>query len=134
MPDAGAPRARPFRRFTMRFVNPVTRLLAGWLPGFAVITYRGRRSGRTYHTPMNLFRRGNDYVFTLTYGADVQWVKNVLASGELQAKTMGRTIRLADPQLFEDPERRLMPLPLRLFLGLARVKDFLRMRRVDPGQ
>ena len=134
MPDAGAPRARPFRRFTMRFVNPVTRLLAGWLPGFAVITYRGRRSGRTYHTPMNLFRRGNDYVFALTYGADVQWVKNVLASGELQAKTMGRTIRLADPQLFEDPERRLMPLPLRLFLGLARVKDFLRMRRVDPGQ
>jgi deazaflavin-dependent oxidoreductase (nitroreductase family) len=134
MPDAGAPRAKPFRRFTMRFVNPVTRLLAGWLPGFAVITCRGRRSGRTYHTPMNLFRRGNDYVFALTYGADVQWVKNVLASGELQAKTMGRTIRLADPQLFEDPERRLMPLPVRLFLGLARVKDFLRMRRVDPGQ
>ena len=134
MPYAGAPRAKPFRRFMMRFVNPVTRLLAGWLPGFAVITYRGRRSGRTYHTPMNLFRRGNDYVFALTYGADVQWVKNVLASGELQARTMGRTIRLADPQLFEDPERRLMPFPVRLFLGFARVKDFLRMRRVDPGQ
>jgi deazaflavin-dependent oxidoreductase (nitroreductase family) len=124
-----APRARPFRRFTMRFVNPVTRLLAGWLPGFAVISYRGRRSGRTYHTPMNLFRRGNAYVFALTYGADVQWVKNVLASGELEARTMGRTVHLTDPQLFEDPTRHLMPLPVRFFLGLMRVTEFLRMRR-----
>ena len=127
------PRVRPIRRFTMRFVNPVTRLVAGWLPGFAVITYRGRRSGRTFHTPMNLFRRGNDYVFALTYGADVQWVKNVLASGELEARTMGRTVHLTDPRLFEDPERRLMPLPVRLFLGFLRVKDFLRMRKVDPA-
>jgi hypothetical protein len=78
---------------------------------------------------MNLFRRGNAYVFALTYGADVQWVKNVLASGELEARTMGRTVHLTDPQLFEDPTRHLMPLPVRFFLGLMRVTEFLRMRR-----
>jgi deazaflavin-dependent oxidoreductase (nitroreductase family) len=129
MVEESQPVIRPMRRFTMRFVNPITRLVAGWLPLFAVITYRGRKSGKVYHTPMNLFRLGDDYVFALTYGKDVQWVKNVMASGELEARTMGRTIHLTDPVLFEDPSRRLMPQPVRFFLGRMRVKDFLRMRR-----
>jgi deazaflavin-dependent oxidoreductase (nitroreductase family) len=129
MVEESQPVIRPMRRFTMRFVNPITRLVAGWLPFFAVITYRGRKSGKAYHTPMNLFRHGDEYVFALTYGKDVQWVQNVLASGELEARTMGRTIHLADPLLIEDPSRRLVPQPVRFFLGLIRVKDFLRMHR-----
>ena len=47
------------RPFTTRIVNPVTRLFAGWLPGFAIISYRGRKSGRRYRTPMNVFKRGD---------------------------------------------------------------------------
>lgn len=129
MADDSQPVARPMRRFTMRFVNPITRLLAGWLPFFAIITYRGRKSGKLYHTPMNLFRHGDDYIFALTYGSDVQWVKNVMDSGELEARTMGRSVHLTDPVLFEDPTRHLMPQPVRFFLGRMRVKDFLRMHR-----
>ena len=129
MVEESQPVIRPMRRFTMRFVNPITRLVAGWLPWFAVITYRGRKSGKLYHTPMNLFRHGDDYAFALTYGNDVQWVRNVLASGELEARTMGRTIHLTDPVLIEDPSRQLVPQPVRFFLGLIRVKDFLRMHR-----
>jgi deazaflavin-dependent oxidoreductase (nitroreductase family) len=129
MVEESQPVIRPMRRFTMRFVNPITRLVAGWLPFFAVITYRGRKSGKAYHTPMNLFRHGDEYVFALTYGKDVQWVQNVLASGELEARTMGRTIHLTDPLLIEDPSPRLMPQPVRFFLGLIRVKDFLRMHQ-----
>ena len=45
------------------------------------MTHRGRTSGRAYQTPINVFRRGDAYLFFLTYGADVDWVKNVLASG-----------------------------------------------------
>ncbi len=26
----------------MRLINPVTRLFAGWMPGFGLLTYRGR--------------------------------------------------------------------------------------------
>ena len=40
------------RPFTIRFVNPVTRLVAGWLPGFGILRYRGRKSGKEYRTPM----------------------------------------------------------------------------------
>jgi deazaflavin-dependent oxidoreductase (nitroreductase family) len=120
--------------FTRRFVNPITRLVAGWLPGFGILRYRGRRSGTEYRTPMNVFRRGDEYVFALTYGPDVQWVKNIVAAGECQLVTRGRPIRLVEPRLVHDPRRSLMPPVVRQFLGLMRVTEFLRMRiAAAPG-
>lgn len=105
------------RPFTTRVVNPVTRLIAGGLPWFGILSYAGRKSGRWYRTPINVFRRGNDYVFALTYGSDVQWVKNVLAAGGCEIRIRGRDVRLVEPEVFVDPARRLMPLPVRLILG-----------------
>jgi deazaflavin-dependent oxidoreductase (nitroreductase family) len=116
------------RPYTTRFFNPVSRRFAGHLPGFAILVYVGRRSGRTYRTPINVFRHGDDYVFALTYGSDVQWVKNVVATGGCELETMGRTIRLTDPRLFVNPKQRLMPFPVRLFLRLMKVSEFLSMR------
>lgn len=121
---------RFLRPFTTHVVNPFTRLFVKWLPSFAIIRYRGRRSGKRYRTPMNVFRHGDAYVFALTYGSDVQWVKNVLAAGEADLEIRNRVIHLTDPEMFVDPRRRLMPLPVRLILGLMRVSEFLRMRKV----
>ena len=125
-----APRTRLqfLRPFTTRFVNPVTRLVAPWLPWFGLLRYRGRRSGKDYRTPMNVFRRGDHFVFALTYGRDVQWVKNILAAGECTVRTMGRDVRLVEPELFIDPTRREMPWLIRPFLRFMRVTEFLRMR------
>ncbi|HJP87496.1 MAG TPA: nitroreductase family deazaflavin-dependent oxidoreductase [Candidatus Limnocylindrales bacterium] len=130
-----APRTRLqfMRPFTTRFVNPITRLVAGWLPGFGILQYRGRSTGKAYRTPMNVFRKGDHYVFALTYGSEVQWVKNVLAAGALDLRTMGRSIHLVEPELFTDPGRREMPFPVRQFLGLLRVTEFLRMRIERTG-
>jgi deazaflavin-dependent oxidoreductase (nitroreductase family) len=116
------------RPFTTRVVNPLTRLFAGWMPGFAIVTHVGRSSGRTYHTPLNVFRRGHQYVFALTYGADVNWVRNVLAAGECTLRTRRRDLRLVEPELIVDPELRLLPAPVRLFLRLNRVTELLLMR------
>jgi deazaflavin-dependent oxidoreductase (nitroreductase family) len=116
------------RPYTTRFFNPISRRFAGHLPGFAILVYVGRRSGRTYRTPINVFRHGNEYIFALTYGSDVQWVKNILAAGGCELVTMGRTVRLDDPRLFVDPKQRRMPLPVRLFLRLMRVTEFLSMQ------
>jgi deazaflavin-dependent oxidoreductase (nitroreductase family) len=121
-------RLQGIRPFTIRFVNPITRLVAGWLPGFGILRYRGRTSGREYRTPMNVFRRGDHMVFALTYGPDVQWVKNVFAAGELDVRTLGRDVHLIEPELFRDPSQREMPSPIRPFLHAMRVTEFLRMR------
>jgi deazaflavin-dependent oxidoreductase (nitroreductase family) len=116
------------RPFTTRFVNPVTRLVAGWLPGFAIVHQRGRRSGRRYDTPMNVFCHDDAWVVALTYGSHVDWVRNVLAAGECTMTTRGRRMRLVEPEVIVDPDRRLVPQPARAFLGLLRVTEFLRMR------
>jgi len=120
------------RPFTTRIINPITRLFAGWLPGFAILSYVGRKSGRQYRTPMNVFKRDNTYVFALTYGSEVQWVKNVQAAGGCEIRTRGRDIRLVEPAIYVDPTRHLMPLPVRIILGLNDVSEFMRMRIV-PG-
>src|SRR6266540_7137600 len=121
------------RPFTTHVFNPCSRLFAGWLPGFAILKDAGRKSGRRYETPINVFRRGDDYVFALTYGSDVQWVKNVLAAGSCELRTRGREVRLVEPELFVDPTRSLMPLPVRVILRLNRVSEFLRMHVASPA-
>src|SRR5215510_4614765 len=105
------------RPFTLRVVNPITRRIAGWMPGFGILRYRGRTSGRVYATPMNVFHQGDSFVFALTYGADVQWVRNIVASGGCGLRTRGRELRLVEPVLITDPARSLMPFPVRQFLG-----------------
>ncbi len=121
------PRTRFIRPFTTHILNRFTRLFVHRLPGFAIISNRGRRSGETHRTPMNVFRDGDDYLFALTYGSNVQWVKNVLAAGEADLRIGDKTIHLTDPELFVDPKRRLMPPHVRFMLGLMRVSEFLRM-------
>jgi deazaflavin-dependent oxidoreductase (nitroreductase family) len=117
-----------FRPYATRYVNPITRLFAGWMPSFALLIYKGRTSGRTYRTPVNVFRRGNQYVFFLTYGSETQWVKNVLAAGGCQMRRLGRQITLVEPRLIVDPNRTLVPKPVRFVGRLGRVTQFLIMR------
>lgn len=107
--------------------NPGTRLFAGRLPGFGVLTHIGRKTGRMYRTPLLVLRRGDDYLVGLWYGSDAHWVKNVLAAGACELRIRGRNVRLVQPELLVDPARRLLPLPLRLAGRLVHLTEFLRM-------
>jgi deazaflavin-dependent oxidoreductase (nitroreductase family) len=121
------------RPFTTHVFNPISRRFARWLPGFGILVYRGRKSGREFRTPLNVFRHGEEWVFALTYGLDVQWVRNVAAAGEATLEVRRRKIRLVDPRIVVDPARRLMPPVVRQVLGLMRVSEFLRMRPAPPA-
>lgn len=106
-------------------LNRVTKRIAPWMPGLGVVVHHGRRSGRMYQTPVNVFATGDGYVFALTYGPDTDWVKNVLAAGGCELRTRGRTIRLTSPRLFHDEARRdIRPLE-RQVLRVIGVADFL---------
>jgi deazaflavin-dependent oxidoreductase (nitroreductase family) len=117
-----------FRHVATRYLNPFTRLFAGWLPGFGILTHEGRTTGRTYRTPINVFERGGNYVFFLTYGSDVQWVKNVLAAGRCSLRTRGREVVLVDPELSTDAELRIAPPVVRSIGRLIGATQFVRMR------
>ncbi len=92
------PLSRAIGRFNRVATNRLTRLIAGRLPGFGIITHRGRRSGRTYRTPVNVFRRPRGFVVALTYGRG-DWVKNVLAAGQAQVRAPPQPGYLASPRL-----------------------------------
>jgi deazaflavin-dependent oxidoreductase (nitroreductase family) len=122
------PLPRSLARFNLRVTNPVLSHVAGHLPGFAILTHVGRRSGRTFDVPVNIFRHGDRHVIALTYGRECQWVRNVVAAGGCEVLTRGRTVRLTDPEIVHDPERRLVPAPVRVPLSLVGVEDFMVLR------
>jgi deazaflavin-dependent oxidoreductase (nitroreductase family) len=127
------PLPKGLARFNRVVTNRVVGPFAARLPGFAIVTHVGRRSGREHSNPVNLFRSGDRYVIALTYGADSQWVRNVLAAGEARVLTRGRSVRLVEPEVVHDPSRALVPAPVRPILGAANVSDFMLLRRAPDG-
>jgi deazaflavin-dependent oxidoreductase (nitroreductase family) len=95
------------------------------MPGLGVIVHRGRRSGRVYETPVNVFPTRDGYVLALTYGPDADWVKNVVAAGGCELRTRGRAIQLTAPRLFRDETRRAIRPLERQVLRAIGVADFL---------
>jgi deazaflavin-dependent oxidoreductase (nitroreductase family) len=121
------PLSRGLAAFNRRVTNHVTGPFAGRLPGFGIVVHRGRRSHREYRTPVNVFVAAGGYVVALTYGADSDWIKNVLAAGGCELVTRGRTVRLSAPELFHDETRRHLPRLVRPILRMLGVADFMRL-------
>ena len=112
--------------------NRITARFAGHVSGFGVIEHQGRRSGRQYRTPVNVFGVPGGYLVALTYGRDSDWVKNVLAGNGGILQVRGRRIRVVDPRIVHDESRRDVPPVVRSVLGLAGVTDFLRLTTESP--
>lgn len=116
----------PYRlaTFNKHVTNRITRLVAGWAPGFAIVHHVGRKTGREYRTPVNVFHVDGGYLFALTYGGG-SWVENVLAAGGCRIRTRRQTIALTAPRRYRDPSRSGVPTPVRWILTLVRVDEFL---------
>jgi deazaflavin-dependent oxidoreductase (nitroreductase family) len=85
-------------RFQIKYVNPLIRPVAKYLPGFAIIKHRGRKSGQPYETVVNAFRKGSVLAVALAHGK-TNWVKNVLAAGEADAHLFRRDVHLTNPRV-----------------------------------
>ena len=55
------PLPRRLAKFNRVVTNRVLGPFARYLPGFAIVSHVGRRSGRTYQVPVSLFRRRDGY-------------------------------------------------------------------------
>lgn len=120
-------------RFNRVGLNRLTRRIAPWAPGFGVVVHRGRSSGQTYQTPVNVFPTPSGIRIALTYGVDSQWVKNVVAAGGCIVRTRGRELTLSAPKIVHDPARAgIRPLERRI-LHLLDVQDFLDLTEQRPS-
>jgi deazaflavin-dependent oxidoreductase (nitroreductase family) len=123
------PLPRSLARFNLKVTNPILGKMAWWMPGFAVLTHVGRRTGTPHRSPVNLFRHGDEFGFASSYAGVALWVRQVLAAGLFIVLTRGHDIELVDPRLVHDPARTLVPAPVRAVLGAVAVDDFVVMRR-----
>lgn len=121
--------SRRVAKFNRRVTNQVLGKLTPVLPGFGTIVHTGRRSGRTYRTPVNLFRTSDGYRVALTYGPQSDWVRNILAADGCDAIIRGKQVHLDQPRVVHDPGRKSVPPPARQVLGVVGVVDFLELHR-----
>ena len=94
-----------------------------------MVVHKGRKSGREFRTPINVFRTKDGFIVGLTYGPDADWVKNVLAAGGCTLITRRENIHVHGAELVHDDSRRAMPVPIRQVLGLLDINDFLLLKR-----
>ena len=120
-------RKRWVAAFNLAVTNRITSRFAARLPGFGMVTHVGRKSGRTYRTPVNVFRGPEGFIVALTYGRDSEWVRNVLAAGGCELETRGVQYRLSAPRIVHDPSRRRFPLPVRMVLAVIGANDFMQL-------
>lgn len=91
-------------RFNRYVTNPIQRLWAGRLPAFGILIHVGRRSGRTYRTPLTVFSTDEGVAVLLTYGPDRDWLKNITAAGGGQMRRYGKTFAVTEPRVVSRAE------------------------------
>ncbi|GFG52593.1 nitroreductase family deazaflavin-dependent oxidoreductase [Mycolicibacterium agri] len=86
-------------RFNRHVTNPIQRLWAGFAPWMGILEHVGRKSGKAYRTPLNVFPTDDGVAILLTYGPDRDWLKNITKAGQARMKRGGRYIELTDPRV-----------------------------------
>jgi deazaflavin-dependent oxidoreductase (nitroreductase family) len=115
------------KRWVAAFNLAVTNRITSRLPGFGILTHVGRKSGRFYRTPVNVFREPDGFLIALTYGRECEWVKNVVAAGGCQLKTRRVLYQLSALTIVHDPTRRRFPHVVRMILGIIGANDFMQL-------
>lgn len=90
------------RRLTKTANRPMRRI-AGTRVGMlyfnlGALHHVGRRSGRTYVTPLSAYRLGDGFVLGVAY-PEVDWCRNVLAAGKCTLTWDGKEYALERPEL-----------------------------------
>jgi len=106
-------------------LNRVVVHIAPRMSGLGLILHRGRRSGREYRTPVQVFQARDGFIVALTYGADTDWLRNIQAAGGGLLRTRGLTFQ---PRLYHDETRTGIRPAERQVLRLLDVADFVHLK------
>jgi deazaflavin-dependent oxidoreductase (nitroreductase family) len=118
---------RSFNRFAV--------LVAGrrFVPVWAVVRHRGRRSGRDYETPVAVLATPDAFIIGLPWGRGTDWVRNVWSADGCVVRWQGNDHECVDP-VFVDKQVALAAANpvLRPLLGRLDFEGgFLQLRRTD---
>ncbi len=122
------------RYFNKYLLNRLMRNLANATRGpVAVVRHTGRRSGKTFETPIFAFPVVDGFVVVLTYGPEVDWYRNVLAAGHCGLRWHRKEYAI---KRLEAVDKRAawpaLPLPIRFVLQLVGTQHFVKMQFGAP--
>jgi deazaflavin-dependent oxidoreductase (nitroreductase family) len=88
------------RRLNRSVTNPRVLRTAGTTETqTSVIAHVGRKSGRTYETPVDIIPATTGLLIALPYGTRADWLRNVLAAGSATVVTHGERIGVERPTI-----------------------------------
>ena len=115
-------------RFNRRVTNPLLGSVSDRIWPLATLHHVGRSSGRRYRTPVFAFTTARGVVIALTYGTQVQWLRNLEAADGARMVRRGRVLALSAPlRLHGEDGARLVPALVRVGLRVMRVDDFVEL-------
>ena len=99
-------------------------LFAGWIRPFAIVHHRGRRTGRSYRTPILAFPTETGFAFALPYGREVDWVKNLMSLDDGVLEYGGGEIPICKARIVKKGDvRNVFPLLVRIPLSIISIED-----------
>jgi hypothetical protein len=122
------------RQFNKNVLNPIVLPLAGRrLRFYAIVHHAGRRSGRSYSTPVVAESTADGFVIPLPYGKRDDWYRNVMASDGCTLFWRGQEYMVGEPELIDEAmalER--IPPSKRLAMRMLRIPQFLKVKKLTP--
>ncbi|HLJ33370.1 MAG TPA: hypothetical protein VKU38_06960, partial [Ktedonobacteraceae bacterium] len=129
--------AHALLRVGTRRLNPLMLPLAGnpRLPMLAVMYHRGRRSGRSYTTPLGARPTVDGFVIPLTFGEQANWFRNVQAAGGCVIRWKGVNYPLIDPEVIDRATARPAFSPVeRVLMPIIGIEQFVRLRHAPASR
>ena len=108
-----------------RLLNPLAMPLTRRLPPLAVLHHRGRRTGRSYDTPVQAYRTPDGWVVGLAYDRNAPFALNLLAAGGGEMTRAGRRYRITQPRRVGREALELLPVWAVPQMRLVGIDDFL---------
>jgi deazaflavin-dependent oxidoreductase (nitroreductase family) len=100
---ASTHRPRPTVLNLARLLNRAVLPLAGTrlMPLYGVITHRGRRSGKSFRTPVVIRPTDGGFIVPMPWGETTDWCRNIRAAGACVVRWKGRDYVMNQPEVLD---------------------------------
>lgn len=98
---------------------------------YALLRHRGRKSGKTFTTPVMAWHTAGGMLIPLSWGVESDWYRNIMAANECDVQVEGRWRRCTEPSLIQrDQALSFLPASTRIMARLFPVRQFMLLRQV----
>jgi deazaflavin-dependent oxidoreductase (nitroreductase family) len=105
---------RVTRALAKYLVNPVVKVVAGYVPWWSLLETTGRTSGEPRRNPVGNGLKGDTFWIVAEHGSDAGYVKNIRANPRVRIRVNGRWLT-GSAHLLADDDARARQRELRPF-------------------